>query len=49
MIGYAKYQIVRKGNAEIKPVAGGFVEDPAFIDEPTDPALEIEYAHFVRR
>jgi hypothetical protein len=49
MINGAKYQIVRKGNAQIKAVTGGFVEDPAFIDEPTDPALEIEYAHFIRR
>jgi hypothetical protein len=49
MIAGAKYQITRKGNASIKAVTGGFVEDPAFIDEPTNPALEIEYAHFITR
>jgi len=48
VIANAKYQITRKGNAELKAVTGGFIEDPAFIDDPTDPSLEIEYAHFVR-
>lgn len=49
IINGAKYQITRKGNAAIKAVTGGFVEDPAFIDEPTNPWLEIEYAHFITR
>lgn len=48
MIANAKYQITKKGNAELQAVTGGFIEEPAFIDDPTDPALEIEYAHFVR-
>jgi hypothetical protein len=48
VIAGAKYQITRKGNAELKAVTGGFIEDPAFIDDPTDPSLEIEYARFVR-
>jgi hypothetical protein len=49
MIAGKKYQIVRKGNAQIKPVAGGFIEDPPFIDDPTNPSLEIEYARFVTK
>jgi hypothetical protein len=49
MIAGKKYQITRKGNAQIKPVAGGFIEDPAFIDDATNPSLEIEYAHFVTK
>jgi hypothetical protein len=49
MIAGRKYQITRKGNAQIKAVAGGFIEDPAFIDDPTNPSLEIEYAHFVTK
>jgi predicted enzyme related to lactoylglutathione lyase len=49
IIGSAKYQIVRKGNAAIKAVSGGFIEDPAFIDDPTDPSIDIEFAHFVRK
>jgi hypothetical protein len=49
MIAGKKYQITRKGNAQIKAVTGGFIEDPAFIDDPTNPALEIEYAHFVTK
>jgi hypothetical protein len=48
MIAGGKYQITRKGNAELQAVTGGFIEDPAFIDDPTDPSLEIEYARFVR-
>lgn len=48
LIAGAKYQITRKGNAALKAVTGGFIEDPAFIDDPTDPALEIEYARFIR-
>ena len=49
MIAGNKYQITKKGNAAIKAVTGGFIEDPAFIDDPTNPALEIEYAHFVTK
>jgi hypothetical protein len=49
IIGSDKYQITKKGNAEIKAVTGGFIEEPAFIDDPTDPALEIEYARFITR
>jgi hypothetical protein len=49
MIAGAKYQITRKGNAQIKAVTGGFIEDPAFIDDPTNPSLEIEYSRFVTK
>jgi hypothetical protein len=49
IIAGRKYQITRKGNAQIKAVTGGFIEDPPFIDEPTNPSLEIEYAHFVTK
>jgi hypothetical protein len=49
MIAGKKYQITRKGNAQIKPVAGGFIEEPAFIDDPTNPILNIEYARFVTK
>jgi hypothetical protein len=49
MIAGRKYQIMRKGNAQIKAVAGGFIEDPAFIDDPINPTLEIEYGHFVTK
>jgi hypothetical protein len=49
MLAGRKYQITRKGNAQIKAVTGGFIEDPAFIDDPTNPTLEIEYAHFVTK
>jgi hypothetical protein len=49
MIAGRKYQIRRKGNAQIKAVAGGFIEDPAFIDDPTNASLEIEYGHFVTK
>jgi hypothetical protein len=49
MIAGAKYQIVRKGNAQIKAITGGFIEEPAFIDDPTNPSLEIEYSRFVTK
>jgi hypothetical protein len=49
LIAGAKYQITRKGNAQIKAVTGGFIEDPAFIDDPTNPSLEIEYSRFVTK
>jgi hypothetical protein len=47
LVGGEKYQITKKGEAQIKAVPGGFIEDPAFIDDPTDPALEIEFARFI--
>jgi hypothetical protein len=42
-------QIVKRGNAEIKAVSGGFVEDPPFIDDPSDPALDLEYDKVIKR
>jgi hypothetical protein len=48
LIAGGKYQITRKGNAQIKAVTGGFIEEPAFIDDPTNPSLEIEYSRFVK-
>jgi hypothetical protein len=44
-----KAQIIKKGNAEIKAVAGGFVEDPAFVDDASEPALVLEYSHQITR
>jgi len=44
-----KYQITRKGNARLKAVRGGFVEDPPFVDDPGEPALELQFDHFVKR
>jgi hypothetical protein len=49
LIAGRKFQITRKGNAQIKAVTGGFIEEPPFIDDPTNPYLEIEYAHFVTK
>ncbi|HKP93453.1 MAG TPA: hypothetical protein VJS88_06120, partial [Chthoniobacterales bacterium] len=43
-----KYQIVRKGNSRIEASRGGFIESPPFVDDPGDPALELEFDHFVR-
>jgi hypothetical protein len=44
-----KYQITRKGNALLKAVRGGFVEDPPFVDDPGDPSLDLVFDHFVRK
>jgi hypothetical protein len=44
-----KYQIVRKNHARLQVVRGGFVEDPPFVDDPGDPALELQFDHFVKK
>lgn len=44
-----RFQITKKGNAELKAVAGGFIEDPPFVDDQADPGLEIGYDHFIKK
>lgn len=44
-----QFQITKKGNAAIKAVKGGFVEDPPFVDDPTDPALDLTFDHFIKK
>ncbi len=44
-----KFQITKKGNAQIKAVAGGFIEDPPFVDDPGEPALDITFDSFIKK
>jgi hypothetical protein len=44
-----KFQITKKGNAGIKAVSGGFIEEPPFVDDPTDPALDLTFDSWIKK
>lgn len=44
-----KFQITKRGNAELKAVEGGFIEDPPFVDDPSDPSLDLTFDKFIKR
>src|ERR1041385_6814446 len=46
VIAGKKFQVIKKGNSEIRATDKGFSEDPPFIDDPNDPALDLTFDHF---
>ncbi len=40
-------QVVKLNNSALRPSMGGLVEDKPFVDDPTDPALVIEFGKLI--
>jgi hypothetical protein len=42
------FQITKRANSQLTAVPGGFIEEPPFIDDPTDPSLDLTFDIFTR-
>jgi hypothetical protein len=42
-------QVTKLNNSAMRAAAGGMVEDQPFVDDPSDPALDIEYDKFIKK